>query len=124
MYHNVPKFSDRQVWANSADPDQTAPCGCRGHFAWPGRKLPKTRFVLLWLIYIMHNNLVRRRKFVIFLKFMETDMESFVLHQVYSLCILRDFKNATFYIDCFPHWVDLMLFSIYTFLYSHIISNN
>ena len=25
MYRNVPKFSDRQVWANSADPDQTAP---------------------------------------------------------------------------------------------------
>ena len=24
-YSNVPKFSDRQVWANSADPDQTAP---------------------------------------------------------------------------------------------------
>ena len=22
---NVPKFSDRQIWANSADPDQTAP---------------------------------------------------------------------------------------------------
>ena len=25
IYHNFPKFSDRQVWANSADPDQTAP---------------------------------------------------------------------------------------------------
>ena len=24
-YRNVPKFSDRWVWANSADPDQTAP---------------------------------------------------------------------------------------------------
>ena len=24
---NVPKFSDRQVWVNSADPDQTAPSG-------------------------------------------------------------------------------------------------
>ena len=23
-YRNVHKFSDRQVWANSADPDQTA----------------------------------------------------------------------------------------------------
>ena len=21
-YHNIPKFSDKQVWANSADPDQ------------------------------------------------------------------------------------------------------
>ena len=27
MYHNDPKFSDRQVWANSVDPDQTAPRG-------------------------------------------------------------------------------------------------
>ena len=26
-YRNVPKFLDRQVWANSADPDQTAPRG-------------------------------------------------------------------------------------------------
>ena len=25
MYRNDPKFSDRQVWANSVDPDQTAP---------------------------------------------------------------------------------------------------
>ena len=24
-YRNDPKFSDRQFWANSADPDQTAP---------------------------------------------------------------------------------------------------
>ena len=24
-YRNIPKFSDRQVWANSADPDQAAP---------------------------------------------------------------------------------------------------
>ena len=27
MYRNVPKFSDRYAWANSADPDQTAPRG-------------------------------------------------------------------------------------------------
>ena len=27
LYRNFPKFSDRQVWANSADPDQTAPRG-------------------------------------------------------------------------------------------------
>ena len=27
MYRNDPKFLDRQVWANSADPDQTAPRG-------------------------------------------------------------------------------------------------
>ena len=26
-YRNDPKFSDRQVWANSADPEQTAPRG-------------------------------------------------------------------------------------------------
>ena len=27
MYRNDPKFSDRNTWANSADPDQTAPRG-------------------------------------------------------------------------------------------------
>ena len=26
-YRNYPKFSHRKVWANSADPDQTAPRG-------------------------------------------------------------------------------------------------
>ena len=30
MYRNDPKFLDRQVWANSADPDQTAPSVCSG----------------------------------------------------------------------------------------------
>ena len=27
LYRNAPKFLERQVWANSADPDQTAPRG-------------------------------------------------------------------------------------------------
>ena len=27
IYRNDPKFSGRYVWANSADPDQTAPRG-------------------------------------------------------------------------------------------------
>ena len=27
FYRNDPKYSDRQEWANSADPDQTAPRG-------------------------------------------------------------------------------------------------
>ena len=27
QFRNDPKFSDRPVWANSADPDQTAPRG-------------------------------------------------------------------------------------------------
>ena len=26
-YRNDPKFSDRYAWANSVDPDQTAPIG-------------------------------------------------------------------------------------------------
>ena len=26
-YRNDPKFSDRYAWANSADPEQTAPTG-------------------------------------------------------------------------------------------------
>ena len=35
FYRNVPKFSDRHVWANSADPDQTAPRGA----VWSGSTL-------------------------------------------------------------------------------------
>ena len=27
IYRNDPKLSDRYAWANSADPDQTAPTG-------------------------------------------------------------------------------------------------
>ena len=34
-YHNDPKFSDRYAWANSADPDQTAPRGA----VWSGSTL-------------------------------------------------------------------------------------
>ena len=42
-YRNDPKFSDRYVWANSADPDQTVPRGA----VWSG----STLFVILsaWL---------------------------------------------------------------------------
>ena len=32
--------------------------------------------------------------------------------------ILRNFKNATFYVDCFLCWVDLMLFPIQYFILS------
>ena len=35
MYRNDPKFSDRYAWANSADPDQTAPRGA----VWSGSTL-------------------------------------------------------------------------------------
>ena len=35
MYRNDPKFSDRYAWANSADPDQTAPRGA----VWSGSAL-------------------------------------------------------------------------------------
>ena len=34
-YRNDPKFSDRYAWANSADPDQTAPRGA----VWSGSAL-------------------------------------------------------------------------------------
>ena len=34
-YRNDPKFSDRYAWANSADPDQTAPLGA----VWSGSAL-------------------------------------------------------------------------------------
>ena len=32
------------------------------------------------------------------------------------VCILRNFKNATFYVDCFLYWVDLMLFPVQYFI--------
>ena len=35
MYRNDPKFSDRYAWANSTDPDQTAPRGA----VWSGSTL-------------------------------------------------------------------------------------
>ena len=34
-YRNDPKCSDREIWANSADPDQTAPRGA----VWSGSAL-------------------------------------------------------------------------------------
>ena len=34
-YRNDPKFSDRLIWTNSADPDQTAPRGA----VWSGSTL-------------------------------------------------------------------------------------
>ena len=48
-YRNFPKFSDR-VWANSADPDQTAPRGA----VWSGSTLfaiPSASFGLTTLWY-------------------------------------------------------------------------
>ena len=49
IYRNDPKFSDRYAWANSADPDQTAPRGA----VWSGSTLfaiPSASFGLttLW----------------------------------------------------------------------------
>ena len=35
FYRNDPKFSDRYAWANSADPDQTAPRSASTLFAIP-----------------------------------------------------------------------------------------
>ena len=35
IYLNIPKFSDRQIWANSVDPYQTAPGGA----VWSGSTL-------------------------------------------------------------------------------------
>ena len=47
-YRNDPKFSDRYAWANSADPDQTAPRGA----VWSGSTLfaiPSASFGLISL---------------------------------------------------------------------------
>ena len=54
MYRNFPKFSDRQVWANSVDPDQTAPIRA----VWSGSTLftiPSASFglVILWQSHIV-----------------------------------------------------------------------
>ena len=49
IYRNDPKFSDRQYWANSADPDQSAP---RGRAVWSGSTLfaiPSASFGLITL---------------------------------------------------------------------------
>ena len=48
LYRNDPKFSDRYAWANSADPDQTAPRGA----VWSGSTLfaiPSASFGLITL---------------------------------------------------------------------------
>ena len=42
-YGNDPKFSDRYIWANSADPDQTAPRGA----VWSGSSL----FAILFAVF-------------------------------------------------------------------------
>ena len=52
-YRNDPKFSDRYAWANSADPDQTAPRGA----VWSGSTLfaiPSASFglITLWKSHI------------------------------------------------------------------------
>ena len=45
-YRNDPKFSDRYAWANSADPDQTAPRGA----VWSGSTLFAIPAASFWLI--------------------------------------------------------------------------
>ena len=48
-YRNDPKFSDRYAWANSADPDQTAPD--QGlHFAIPSASFG---LITLWYSHIV-----------------------------------------------------------------------
>ena len=52
VYRKVPKFSDRQVWANSVDPDQTAP-----RAVWSGSTLfaipsPSFGCISLWKIHM------------------------------------------------------------------------
>ena len=54
QYRNDPKFSDRQVWVNSVDPDQTAPRGT----VWSGSTLfviPSAPFgcIILWWSHVV-----------------------------------------------------------------------
>ena len=55
----------------------------------------------------------------------KTDENKFVLKTEYTYLklkhIIRDFKNGTFYIDCFFYGVDLMLFPMQCFILSHDI---
>ena len=46
-YRNVTKFSDRQVWANSVDPDQTAPLSFRTYIV-------NHSVCILWIHYYVY----------------------------------------------------------------------
>ena len=48
-YRNVPKFSDRWVWANSVDPDQTTPWSGSTLFAIPSALFG---YITLWKIHM------------------------------------------------------------------------
>ena len=50
-YRNVPKFSDRQAWANSVDPDQTAP----RRAVWSGSTLFAVRSALFGHIILQQS---------------------------------------------------------------------
>ena len=50
IYRNVPKFSDRYAWANSADPDQTAPRSGSTLFAIPSASFG---LITLWYSHII-----------------------------------------------------------------------
>ena len=54
-YRNDPKFSDRKAWANSADPDQTAPLGAPLGAVWSGSAL----FVIPAAFFGVHYSLVK-----------------------------------------------------------------
>ena len=59
-YCNNPKFSDRYAWANSADPDQTAPRGAPRGAVWSGSTLfaiPCASFglITLWQSHIVQS---------------------------------------------------------------------
>ena len=56
QYRNDPKFTDRQVWANSADPDQTAPRGA----VWSGATLFAIPSVSFGCITLRKSHLVQR----------------------------------------------------------------
>ena len=54
-YRNDPKFSDRYAWANSADPDQSAPRGA----VWSGSTLFAIRFASFGLITLWQSHTVQ-----------------------------------------------------------------
>ena len=52
-YRNVPKFSDIQVFANSEDPNQTAPRGVVWSAVWSGSSLFAILSVSLQIIIVV-----------------------------------------------------------------------
>ena len=96
-YRNYPKFSDRQAWANSADPDQTAPRGA----VWLGSTLfaiPSASFGLntLWLSHIVQILEWLPQIFWVSEYLGHLRYRDFSMKWWYHFCYFHPFKNGIF----------------------------